>query len=376
MVIPLMAWKMLMHRKVRVIATACGIGILFLLSASQLGLLVGWCNTIAARMQDAEVDLWLMAEQTASFDYGTAIPRSRVHQARNVPGVSWAEGMYVGFLAWQRPDGKRLSVAVVGLDSGCVGGPKEMRKGEVSSVHLPDAVVVDELFAGALGTRSVGDEAEIHGQKAVVKGFSNDVRTFTASPFVFCSIHSALRFDKRYRPDEITYVLVRAAPGVDARRLARAIKALVPGVEVLTTQEFVRRSVSYWMLETGIGLTVLLTAVLGVVVSVVVTSQTLYTITQEHLDNYATLLALGFARGRVLLCLLFQGLALSGAGVVLGTLLFGAAGLATRRTPVPLETTPAVFAGLVAASAGSGLLGSFLSVRAVLGIDPITVFRA
>jgi putative ABC transport system permease protein len=227
-----------------------------------------------------------------------------------------------------------------------------------------------------LGIHRVGEEAELYGAKAVVRGISRDVRTFTASPFVFTSMKTATKYDKAYRADETTYVLVRGRPGTDVGQLARSIQAAVPSVEALTTRDFIRRSIAYWMVETGMGLTVVLTAVLGVAVSAVVTSQTLFTITHDHLGNYATLLALGFGRRQLLGCLLIQALVLSSGGIALGSLAFVGAGALTARTPVPLETTPAVFAGLVAVSVACCVLGSFLSVKAVLGVDPVSVFRA
>jgi putative ABC transport system permease protein len=130
------------------------------------------------------------------------------------------------------------------------------------------------------------------------------------------------------------------------------------------------------MLETGVGLTVVLTAVLGVVVSVVVTSQTLANVTQEHLGNYATLLALGFSRVQLVSCVLLQGLLLGVLAAYLGSLAFFAASRLSARTPIPLETTPPVFAGLVLLSLVFSASSSYLSVRAMFRIDPIHVFRA
>jgi putative ABC transport system permease protein len=149
----------------------------------------------------------------------------------------------------------------------------------------------------------------------------------------------------------------------------------VPSVEVLTSAQFARRSTKYWMLETGIGITVSLTALLGVIVCTVVTSQALFSITHDHLGNYATLLAIGFTRLQLLRVVLFQGLILGCGGIGLGSGMFFLAASGTLRTPVPLETTPAVFAMLVGVSLGSCVLGAFLSVRAVLSIDPLSVFR-
>jgi putative ABC transport system permease protein len=372
---PMMAIKMLLDKKSRFLFTVVGLGTLFFLSAAQIGLLVAWCNTNSAIIRHAGVDVWVMAGQTPAFDYGTAIPKNRIYQSRSIEGVARAEGMFMAWNVWQRRDGRRVNVEVVGLDRGSVGGPWSLLEGQVDDVQRPDSVLVDELYLPLLGIEKVGDEAELIGHRAVVRGISREVRTFTASPFVFTSIRSAIQYDKRYRSDEITYVLVRCAPGYQPARVAASLREALPHVEVLTTDQFVVRTVRYWMLETGIGITVVLTAILGAVVSVVVSSQTLFTVTQEHLSNYGTLVALGFSRVSLLGCVVAQSLLLGGLGIVLGTAGFFVAAALSARTPIPLETTVPVFSGLMVLSLTSSVGSSYLSLRAVFSVDPVIVFR-
>lgn len=369
------ALRMLFYRPMKFVFTCFGMAALFFLSVSQVGLMVGWINTISAIIRHADVDVWVMAEQTPSFDYGTAIPRQKLYQVRSTDGVAWAEAMFMAWNVWQRPDGRRLSVELVGLDDSSVGGPWEMTAGNVKDVYLPDSVIVDEMFADHLGVGKMRDEVELIGNRARVRGLSRGVRTFTASPFVFTSIRSAIKYDKRYRDDEITYVMARCRPGVSPTEVASTIRREVPSVEALTTDEFARRSVSYWMLETGIGITVVLTALLGMLVSAVICSQTLFSVTNDHLQNYATLLALGFSRAQLLGCVLVQCSVLTAAGALLGSGGFYAACRATERTPIPLEMTPVVFAGVLAITALGGGLGALLSIRAVWRVDPVKVFR-
>jgi putative ABC transport system permease protein len=250
-----------------------------------------------------------------------------------------------------------------------------MHEGVPDSVHMPDSVIVDELFLDALGVRRIGDEAELYGRRAVVRGISSGVRTLTASPFVFTSIDTARKFDRRYGPDEITYVLVRCSPGSSPQAVRDELRVAIPHAEVLTSREFAARTMQYWMLETGLGITVVLTAILGLTVSVVITSQTLFTITNEHLRNYSTLAAVGFSKLQLLACICVQALTLTTGGVVIGSFFFGVAAHLSSRTPLPLETLPEVYAALVAVSMGSSLAGAVLSLRSVIRLDPATVFR-
>jgi putative ABC transport system permease protein len=369
------AVRMLLQNRSRFVVTVAGIGVAFFLSAAQVGLLVGWCNTTSALIRHAGADVWVMARQTPAYDYGTPIPRTRIYQVRSLDGVAWAEGLFVGWNYWHRPDGSRVNIEVVGLDESSAGGPWRMKAGDLEAVHGPHGVVVDELYLHALGVAEVGDEVEVLDNRAVLGGVCAEVRTFTAAPFVFTSLASAIRYDRRYRDDEITYVLVRCAPGVSPEEVRDAIARQVPAVEALTAHEFAVRTMKYWMLETGVGITVVVTALLGLAVGAVIISQTLFALTQDHLANYATLLALGFSRGQLVRVVLGQSLVLGLAGVGLGTVGFLVAARLSAPTQIPLETTGAVFAAVMGISLGCCLLASFVAVRAVFRIDPVLVFR-
>ncbi len=367
---------MLMHGKLRMLSTLLGIAVAFFLSSSQVGLLVGWCNTCSAIIRHAGADVWVMAEQTPAFDYGTPIPGQRIYQVRSVPGVACAEGLIMSWMFWQVPDGRQQNVEMVGLDESLIGGPWKMQRGDVDVVYEPDSFIIDALYCERLGITALDQEIEVQGQRAVVRGVSESVRTLTAAPFVFTSLDTARRYDPRYRAEEVTYVVAKCEPGHSPIELRDQIAATVSSGDVLTTAEFATRTIQYWMLETGLGITVVLTAILGLAVSTVIISQTLFAITNDHLRDYATLLAIGFSRRQMLRVVLFQAGILGVVGISLGTVLFVLAMRASAQTPIPIETTPAVFAGIVVISLACCGLASLLSIRALFRIDPVQVFHA
>ncbi len=338
------ALKMLLHNKLRSVATIAGISVAFFLSAAQIGLLVGWCSTTSAIIRHTKADVWVMAEQNPAFDYGTAIPRHRLYQVRSVPGVAAADAMTMGWTFWQRPDGRNINVELVGLDDDLVGAPWSMAVNDVTVVQQPDSVIIDALYQGPLGVSHVGEEVEMMGRRAVVRGISRGVRTFTAAPFVFTSLESAVKYDARYKHDEITYVLARCQAGVTPAQLRDAISSEVSAVQVLTQDEFALKTILYWMLETGVGITVITTAALGIIVATVIISLTLYAITNDHLPNYATLLAIGFRRMQLGAIVLIQAVILGSVGILLGSIAFGRVSEITEATPIPIQTTPIVFA--------------------------------
>ena len=367
--------QMLLHNRMRLIMTIIGIAIAFFLAAAQIGLLVGWINTNSAIITHAGVDLWAMAKETRSLDFGSAIPRHRIQQISSVQGVDRADGMVFGWVNWKHPAGKSISIEVVGLDKDNVGGPWHMTAGNIESVHQPNTVIIDELYTNLLGARQVGDQAEIEGKKVIIGGISHGVRTFTAAPFIFTSMDNALDYVPYYRADEIAYVLAKVAAGADPIEVRDRIAKDVENIEILTTAEFAERTVKYWMLETGVGITVIVTAILGLLVGVVIMSQTLFAITQDHIGNYATLLALGFHQHTLRKIVLMQSLSLGSLGIILGTVLFIIASASSSRSPIPLETTPLVSIGLISFSLLCCLFASWFSIRAIFKLDPVTVFH-
>lgn len=369
------AIKMLLHSKVRSISTLLGIAVAFVLSAAQLGLMVSWCNTVSAIIRHADVDVWVMAEKTPAFDYGTPIPDVRLYQVRSVPGVAWAETMFMSWMFVRQPDGRMTIVELVGIDDGLAGAPWSMSASEASVVLEPDAIIVDKLYAKQLGVSRIGDEVEMSDRRAVVRGFSEGVRTITAAPFVFTSIQSAVEYDPRYGDDEVTYVIARCDEGTSPEKLRDAIAQSVPAVEVLTTRQFVERSLSYWLFDTGLGLTVIATAILGLIVGTVIISQALYAITNDHLPNYAMLLAIGFGRFQLIVIVMVQAIVLGIIGIAIGSAVFGRMSTLSQATPIPIEMIPAVYAGIVAVFLASCVAASFLSLRTIFRIDPVSVFH-
>ena len=63
--------------------------------------------------------------------------------------------------------------------------------------------------------------------------------------------------------------------------------------EVLTPEEFRLRSRSFWLFGTGAGAALFAGALLGIIVGTVIVAQTLYSSTKDHLNEFATLRAIG-----------------------------------------------------------------------------------
>ena len=131
--------------------------------------------------------------------------------------------------------------------------------------RLPDAVIIDRLYAEKLGVDRLGQTVEIAGRRARVVGFTDGIRAFTQSPYVFTSLKNGARYSGL--DDHRThYLLVRAAPGADRAAIGNALRRAIPTIDVLAAARFSAMTARYWLLTTGAGAALVLGAALGVLV--------------------------------------------------------------------------------------------------------------
>ena len=371
----LIAWRNLAHDRIRFLVTLVGIVFSVVLMAVQSGLLVGFVVTIAGIVDNTDTDIWVVGRGVRSIDLPTAIPERRRYQILSLPGVAQADPFLHVFAVLKRPDGGSESVVVVGFDTATgTGGPWNLTEGRAEDLAAPDAIVVDRLYKAKLGIERIGQVVEINGRRARVAGFTQGIRTFTQAPHIFADIKTA-RHLAGFAEDRLNYLLVRATPGHDKAALRDAIRARVPEIDAWSRAEFARRSVLYWLVTTGAGFSLVISSALGLIVGVVVTAQTLYATTIDHLPEYATLRAMG-APARYLHGIILRQAAIAAClgyaiGISIAAVLVAGARESSAAMLMPWPLAAALGVATLAMCAGAALI----SIRKVLAIDPVSVFR-
>jgi putative ABC transport system permease protein len=252
--------------------------------------------------------------------------------------------------------------------------PWNVIEGDVSGLGARDAVIIDKTYLAELGVAGVGDTAQVGASRVRITGLTEGIRSFTVTPYVFTTLTRA-RSLIDMPADKITYVLVRLEPGADAEAVRRQISRKVPDSEVLTRAEFRERSLNHWLFATGAGVALIGGAVLGLVVGTVIVAQTLYSSTKDHLNEFATLRALGSSAGYIHKVILAQ----AGLSAVLGYILGMAIALAivylSEHTALPIIMTPGLAALLLALTVAMCAISALSAIGKVMRIDPAMVFN-
>ena len=369
-----LAFRNLFHDRVRLGVTLVGILFSIVLVAVQLGLFLGAKKIIVSMIDNANGQLWVMGYGAKSFEEGGVLSGDQRHVALATPGVEDVVPIWSSFTEWLKPGGGSTTIVLVGADPDKRGlAPWNLIKGSAASVKEPDGVVVDKTYLEALGVKSTGEIAQIDKHRVRVTGITDGIRSFTMAPYVFTSLERARSLMGAPSP-MATYLLVQTQKNVDIESVRQSLKKRLGGVEVLTKAEFRDRSLDQWLYGTGAGVALIGGALLGVLVGTVIVAQTLYSSTKDHLNEFATLRALGSSSGYIHKVILCQAALSAVLGFILGMAIALVVVELSTTTPLPIVMTPLLAFGLFALTLGMCAISAVSAIIKVTRIDPATVF--
>jgi putative ABC transport system permease protein len=369
-----LAARNLFHDRLRFAATLVGIVFSMILVTVQMGLYLGFGRMVSTMIDHAHADLWIMPLGTKCFEDPSSLDDSKRFRALSVKGVAQALPVVIGFAPWRIPGGGTTPVFIVGSDVRSGGLPPwNVVAGSIDALEIPGAVAIDRSYLDRLGISGLGATAEIRDQKAEVRVLTRGIRSFTTTPYLFAPLERARAYTG-ISSNKDTYVLVRVAPNADVETVRNRLQANISDVEVLTPAEFRNRSRSFWLFGTGAGAALFAGAVLGIIVGTVIVAQTLYASTKDHLNEFATLRAIGSSAGYIHKVIICQAL----LSAVIG--FFTAAGIGliivrnTADTALPIMMTPGLTLGLFALAVVMCVLSAVGAIAKVMRIDPAMVF--
>jgi putative ABC transport system permease protein len=350
---------------------------------------IGMGACIVAVMDHIEADLWVVPEGLKSFDLPPLdlLSGREKHAALSTTGVQSADHIFITFIGWRRFSKHGIASACA-TETGRCGSvsallvsaetpankslPWDVVNGTVADLATPNAVAIDKVYFKELGVAGIGDHAEINSMQATVKVVTEGIRSFTTMPYVFVGSDAARKLVGA-DPEQGTYVLVRVAPGSDVEAVRKSLQARLPNTEVLPHQVLRQRSHDYWLFSTGAGAGLIAGMVLAIIVGVVVVAQTLYASTKEHLNEFATLRALGASSGFLCKVILWQAVLSATIGYILG-MVVSVIVIYLLSDVLPILMTFNLATGLFALTIIMCTIAAISAIYKVIRIDPAVVF--
>jgi putative ABC transport system permease protein len=371
--VPKLAYRNLFHDRLSLAVTLTGIVFSVVLVAVQFGIYLGSENRIAAMLDHAEADLWVVPLGTKSFDDPSFLSGRERHAILSTRGVADVEELVVGFASWRKPKGGSTAALVVGSNTLRSKLPWDVVEGSIAALSAPNGVAVDKTYFTELGISRLGDKAEVNNIEVTATAVTNGIRSFTTLPYVFTTLGTA-RDLLDASSDQTSYSLVKLRPGADIESVRSDLGKRLPDTEVLRHEEFRKRSLDYWLFETGAGSALIAGAILGIIVGIVIVAQTLYASTKDHLNEFATLRALGASAGYIHRVILMQAVLSAAIGYILGMCLSMLVIWVSAESTLLIVMTANLALFLLALTVGMCVLAAVCAIFKVTRIDPAVVF--
>ncbi len=378
-----LGWLQLKHRPLRLLVAIAGISFAVLLIMMQLGFRTALFESSVRIHTQLDYDIALFSPDSVFIVRPQDFPLQRLYQGLGDPEVAEIMPMYMFPAVWKNPwNHDRRSITAIGFD------PQHrifdlpdfdrlrIQLAQQNAVAFdrasrPEFGPVGEWFDGGNSLKT-----EINDRDMDVVALFELGTSFGIDGTILTSDDNWLRLFPDRPRNRIQLGLMRLIDGADTDTVsARLDERLPDDVLVMTRAEFVDRELEYWNSATPIGYIFAFGAIMGLIVGGIIVYQILFADVSEHLNEYATLRAIGFKNRFVSGIVLQQATILAVLGYLPGLLLvWWLYGVTADATQLPLYITAerafAVFGLTLAMCALSGML----AMRKVRRLDPAEVF--
>lgn len=379
------ALKMLIGDRAKYIGIVLGLSFSSFIMSQQAAIFVGLMSRTFGFITDtSQANIWVMDEKVQFVDDIKPLSEIELYRVRSIEGVEWAVPFYKGLIRARLGEGNFQTCILIGIDDATlIGGPPKFVKGKIENLRLPDAVIVNEVGAREKLTHDfpentqpiqIGDRFELNDRRAIVEGICKVSRTFQSQPVVYTTFKRALTYAPKERRT-LPFILAHSKPGENPEAVCQRIKNMT-GLSAYTSDQFKRKTVMYFIKQTGILINFGFVVILGFIIGTAIAGQTFYNFTLDNLRYFATFKAMG-ADVRILMkMVLIQAfwVGFIGWGIGLGcACLFGLAASTTQlsfRLPWFLFILTCISVGLIS------MFAAWLSMRRVRKLDPAIVFKS
>lgn len=376
-------WLQLRHHRMRLAAAVAGVAFANMLVFVQLGILSAMNDVVRTSYSPFRADIVISPSNANTLTDGATLARRVVYQAIAQPGVAAAAPLYVGQVAWERPNVPATSLIVYAL-------PPESKRfagaaiaEQLDAVSAPMRAILDALSRDvdpAWAARASPDtplEFEVDGKAIAAIGSYSMGAGFGWDGSLVVSDLTFMRLVRQRSMGTPSHVLVDLESDMEvAPALAQLRAALsMEPVKVRSFTQAVEDNVSFQATEVPMGSIVGAGVLLGLLVGVVIVYQVLATDVAAHLRDYATFKAIGYSHPYILGVIFEQALILAVLGFLPGLASASAIyALLAHATDLPfgmdVGRSLTVFVGTLLAC----MLSGALAARRLRTIDPAELF--
>jgi putative ABC transport system permease protein len=378
-----LGWLQLSHQKGKLLVALAGIAFADVLMFTQMGFQAALFDSSVRTQQILNADAVIFSPQALNFGNLSTIPRRRLLQAQDVPGVKNAHAMYVNNVVWKNPQTrKETAIRVIGFDPDFVALDLPEMKAKLAKTKVPDALLFDKASRGTyqqvIPKIEGGDRitTEIERRTVTLVDTISIGSSFGTDGHLITSDSNFLRLFPRRKAESISLGILTLEPGANPDFVVAQLRQHLPNDSVvLSRAEFIEFEKNYWQKNTSIGFIFSLGVAMGFIVGIVIVYQVLSTDVNSHMAEYATFKAMGYSNSYLLVVVFEEAIILALLGFFPGVL--GALGLynvVREGTKLPIMMTMARATTVLMLTMVMCMISGVIATRKLQSADPADIF--
>ncbi|HEY5774690.1 MAG TPA: ABC transporter permease DevC [Xanthomonadales bacterium] len=378
-----LGWLQLRHRPMRLMVALAGIGFAVLLIMMQLGFRSALFESAVRFHERLNYDIALFSTNSVFIVRPEPFSSRRLYQALGDESVASVSPVHIFPGVWKNPwNNDRRSISVFGFDPEDDILNAEGFSANRQRLRQQDVVLFDVASRPEFGPVAkefdpdTGLTTELNDRKVKVVGLFKMGTSFGIDGNILTSEDNWLRLFPGRSRNNIELGLINLKDGADADATRDRLRNYLPkDVLVMTKADFVQREKNYWNAATPIGYIFAFGAIMGFVVGAIIVYQILFADVSEHLNEYATLRALGYPNRFISGIVIQQAFILGVLGYIPGLILVHwLSGKAAAATHLPLYITQQRALTVFLLTLSMCAISALLAVRKVRRLDPADVF--
>ncbi|MBU1385503.1 MAG: ABC transporter permease [Alphaproteobacteria bacterium] len=378
-----LALSTLLYEWRRYMAAIVALAFSGLLVLAQVGMFMGIGKAFTATIDRASADIMVMAPgATGLFNGGpSGVPRRIMPVVQSHPDIVAVADLDGSGGRWQNVvegDAPRktefVQVSIIDAVPGAVTVPVDYSPELVEALRQPFGVAIDETALGRLGVK-LGDKAIYNGKTvrvvAVTRGYPNMMQAG-----VVMSRDTLRMLGEASTGDRVGPLMVGIRPGADSERVVAQLNAQSKGqYRAWTRAELGQANQAALLKESFIMITLIFSLILGILIGVAITWQTLRGAIMANIKEFASLRALGVSmsslRGIVMELSFWVGIVgILAAGLLTWAVsLLATSGGLTMAFPIPMVAGVCIMLLVIALASG------FLSLGVLKKSQPADLLR-
>lgn len=269
------ALRLFLHNRPASAGAILGVIAIVFLVGIQLAILFGVIEIISNEITHSGADYWVVTPNTNNLDFSNQLPVSYIDRITALREVDYARP-YLNTSGLVRNRDGRFELAITtGVKiPQMTGGPWTFVKGSSASLLDPFGFTMDNTTLEDKGTPRFGHLVDVQNRLFRLTAITKHIRCFRGNVGYMSEGNARRLF--HLNPAFCNAIMVKFKPGVPLENRQSKLQALFPYATVMTNHDIANQTVRYYLLATGIGGSIFMSAGLSAGIGLVIIGLTLY----------------------------------------------------------------------------------------------------